>query len=291
MLCWINGNTSAREIVAYLGRLDENDSNAGCEDNDDENAERLDEAMNEIERRESACASGYPFALTQEGTVLQYPILKPEETQKVVYLYLLLSTRLNMKDNRNHAGIDGTNLLEPLSAHVLKNYLGRDKAQSLVFGTSGEGSFEDKVNKLCHNLREGSRFQSLDNAPVKAKDAKLDAVAWVPFADRLPSQLIIFGQCKTGTTWRDTTSQLQPEQFIKKWVREPFLVNPTRVFCVSEAINRSIWKSSSVEAGIVFDRCRLVENCIGLPEETFSSIRTWTLEAKKTVTTSLDKTR
>ena len=200
MLCWINGNTSAREIVAYLGRLDENDSNAGCEDNDDENAERLDEAMNEIERRESACASGYPFALTQEGTVLQYPILKPEETQKVVYLYLLLSTRLNMKDNRNHAGIDGTNLLEPLSAHVLKNYLGRDKAQSLVFGTSGEGSFEDKVNKLCHNLREGSRFQSLDNAPVKAKDAKLDAVAWVPFADRLPSQLIIFGQCKTGTT-------------------------------------------------------------------------------------------
>ncbi len=242
--------------------------------------------MNEIERRESACASGYPFALTQEGTVLQYPILKPEETQKVVYLYLLLSTRLNMKDNRNHAGIDGTNLLEPLSAHVLKNYLGRDKAQSLVFGTSGEGSFEDKVNKLCHNLREGSRFQSLDNAPVKAKDAKLDAVAWVPFADRLPSQLIIFGQCKTGTTWRETTSQLQPEQFIKNWIHEPFLVNPTRAFCVSEAIDRSVWKSNSVVAGIVFDRCRLVEYCVGLPKKTLSSIRAWTLEAKKTVTIS-----
>lgn len=239
--------------------------------------------MNEIERRENACASGYPFELKLEGTVLQCSILEPKEAQQIVYLYLLLSTRLNMKDNRTHAGIDGTSLMEHLSAYALKNYLGRDKAESFVFGTSSEGRFENKVNKLCRNLGEGSGYRSLDKGPVKAKDGKLDTVAWIPFADRLPSQLIIFGQCKTGTTWRDTTSELQPKEFIKKWVREPFLVDPMRVFCVSEAVNRSIWKSNSVEAGIVFDRCRLVENCIELPEETLSNIRTWTLEAKKTV--------
>jgi len=277
----MNGKTSEREIVAYLGRLDENDGDVGCEDDDDENADRLDEVMNEIERREYACASGYPFVLRQEATVLRYVASDLEES--IVYLYLLLSTRLNMKENKIHAGIDGTNLLEPLSAHVLKNYLGRDKAQSLVFGTSGEGNFEDKVNKLCQTLSEGSGFRSLDGKTPTEKDGKLDAVAWIPFADRLPSQLIIFGQCKTGTTWRETTSQLQPAEFIKKWIGEPFLTNPTRAFCVSEAVDRSIWKSNSVDAGIVFDRCRLVEYCVGLPEKTLSSIRTWTLEAQKTV--------
>lgn len=241
--------------------------------------------MNEIERRKNACASGYPFALISEGTVLQCPAPEPKSTQQVVYLYLLLSTRLNMKNDRNHGGIDGAFLLEHLSACALKYYLGPDKARSFVFGTSNENGFENKVNKLCKGLGEGSAFRNLDGdgTPVKAKDAKLDTVAWIPFADQLPSQLIMFAQCKTGTTWRDETSELQPDQFIKKWVREPFLVNPIRVFCVSEAVNRSIWKSSSVEAGIVFDRCRLVENCIDLPEEISSNIRAWTSEAKKTI--------
>ena len=167
LLGWTNGKTSAREIAAYLGRIDENDGNAGCEN--DENAERLDEVMNEIEHRGSACASGYPFFLESQVTVLQYPVPKPEKTQQVVYLYLLLSTRLNMKDNRNHAGIDGTSLLELLSAHALKNYLGRDKVRSFVFGTSSEDNFENKVKELCSNLGEGSGFRSLDNAPQAVK--------------------------------------------------------------------------------------------------------------------------
>lgn len=239
--------------------------------------------MNEIDRRESACASGYPFALNQQGTALRCSVLEPEETQSVVYLYLLLSNRLNMKKNRTHAGIDGTKLLENLSAHALKTYLGPDKAQCLVFGTARKGSFKNKINELCDRLGEGSGFRNRDKKPVRKKDGLLDIVAWIPFADRRPGQLILFGQCKTGTTWENSTSQLQPEGFISKWMLEPFLVNPTRVFCLSEALDNSDWKNTNTDAGIVFDRCRLVENCIGLPEETLSSIRTWTLEAKETI--------
>ena len=283
LLCWTKGSTSAREIVAYLGRLGENDSNEGCHDEDDENAERLDEVMNEIDRRESACTSGYPFTLEQQGTVLQGPVLEPEETQSVVYLYLLLSTRLNMKKEKNHAEIDGTNLLEHLSAHALKTYLGQDKAQCFVFGTAKKGNFKNKINELSRMLGEGSGFRNLDKKPVRKKDGLLDAVAWIPFADRRPGQLILFAQCKTGTTWENTTSQLQPEGFVSKWMHEPFLINPTRVFCISEALDNAGWKNTNIDAGIVFDRCRLVENCIGLPEETLSSIRSWTLEAKKTI--------
>lgn len=282
LLCWIRGSTSKSYIVAYLGRIDDNDINSGCDDDEDKNAEVLDEVMNEIERRESACNSGYPFTLDPTGTVLKFDSRKLKKTQSVVYLYLLLSTRLNMKSNRTHASINGTQLLERLSAFVLKSYLGTSKAKSLVFGTSNQGSFQDKVDDLCLKLREGSGFCSLDDAPVQAKDDKLDTVAWVPFVDRLPGQLIVFGQCKTGTSWHDSITQLQPENFIKKWMRKTFLVNPLRAFCVSEAADRARWKGFAVSAGILFDRCRLVEFSDGLSGTTLSDIRNWTLAAKKT---------
>ena len=282
--CWIEGSTSAREIIAYLVRIDDNDTNEGCDDDEDKNTDLLDEVMNEIERRVVACASGYPFTLGAEGTVLKCLTSEAKDTRFIVYLYLLLSTRLNMKDNRKHAGIDGADLLETLSAHALRTYLGPNKAKSFVLGTAKQGKFKDKVEKLCSDLREGSGFRSLDYAPTQAKDDALDIVAWIPFADRLPGQLIVFAQCKTGTNWRDFTSQLQPEGFIKKWVRDgAFLVNPMRAFCISEAVDRSRWNEISISAGTLFDRCRLVECSVELAADTLASIQKWTLEAMKTV--------
>ena len=56
LLAWDKGSISAREIEAYLGRLGENDHNAGCDDNDDENADEIDEVMNELERRAALAA-------------------------------------------------------------------------------------------------------------------------------------------------------------------------------------------------------------------------------------------
>jgi len=283
LLCWARGRTSAREIVAYLGRVDDNDNNIGCHDDDDENADALDEVMNEIERRADACGTGYPFKLGLKVTVLFLEDAAENATRSLTYLYLLLSTRLNMKDNRVHAEVDGANLLESLSAHVLKNYLGGTKAKSLVFGTCQPGTFEEKVNTLCRDLGEGSGFRNLDDTSTHAKDDKLDTVAWIPFSDRLPGQLIIFGQCKTGSNWRDSITQLQPENFIKRWMQKPILVNPIRPFFVSEAADRAKWKGDSLSAGILFDRCRLVDFCDGIPYSTEADIRRWALGAKATL--------
>lgn len=280
LLCWVRGSTSQREIVACLGRIDDNDNNVGCTDDDDENAEILDEVMNEIERRAVACGTGYPFRLEMEGSVLHLKDGAQDATPSIVYLYLLLSTRLNMKDNRVHAEIDGAGLLENLSAHVLKNYLGSARARAIVFGTAQPGTFEEKVNGLCRDLSEGTGFRNLDQAATQANDDKLDAVGWVPFSDRLPGQLIVFAQCKTGSNWRDATSQLQPETFIKRWMQEPILVNPVRAYCIAEAADRARWKGDNVSAGILFDRCRLVDWCDGMPVD---KIKTWALAAKATV--------
>ncbi|MBS1767710.1 MAG: hypothetical protein JST05_09970 [Acidobacteria bacterium] len=281
-LCWDSGGVSKREILAYLGRVDDNENNIGCDDDDDENSDLLDEVMNEIERRAVSCGDGYPFILELEGTVLK--LSKDDQQKGMLYRYLLLCTRLNMKDKRVHDGIDGSLLLEEISAHVLKNYLGGSPARAIVFGTAVAGSFEDKVNNLCQELREGDSFRNLDGSPVSANDDKLDAVAWKPFSDQLAGQLIIFGQCKTGSNWRDETTQLQPDSFIKKWLLEPIVVNPVRAFCVSEAADRSRWKGTCTAAGLLLDRCRLVDFSEGLAQDLLDRITRWTKAAKQTVT-------
>ena len=285
LLSWDRGSASEREIVAALGRLDDNDSDVGCEDDEDENTAFLDEVMNEIERRSQACGTGYPFRLELKGTVLRHDAACADH-RSVLYRYLLLSTRLDMKNCRKHADIDGANLLEDISAHVLQDYLGSARARSIVFGTATRGSFQDKINGLCRDLGEGDGFESLDKASVDANDDKLDAVAWVPFSDRLPGQLIIFGQCKTGSTWEGLATQLQPEAFIKKWMRGTIVVNPVRAFCIAEAADRSRWRGTCTAAGMLLDRCRLVDFCNSLPSRLLTQVTKWTSAAKKTVTFS-----
>lgn len=282
LLSWDRGSASKREVVAALGRLDDNSNNVGCNDDEDEASDLLDEVMNEIERRSLACGSGYPFSLDLKGTVLRHTPASADH-RSVVYRYLLLSTRLDMKRSRKHGGIDGADLLEDISAQVLRNYLGGDRARSLVFGTATRGRFPDKVNQLCSALGEGSGFEALDTGPVDANDDKLDAVAWVPFTDGLPGQLVLFGQCKTGSSWEGLITQLQPETFIKKWMRGTLVVNPIRALCVAEAADRSRWSGTCAAAGLFLDRCRLVDFCNTLQPRLLKQVSKWTAAAKKTV--------
>ncbi len=281
--CWKSGSVSVGQILSYLGRIDDNEDDAGCDDSEDRNADLVEDVMTEIERRERACGSGYPFVLGPHGGFLRCSEPEPEKAQSAVYLYLLLATRLNMTDPRRHLKIDGATLLEPLSAHAIGSYLGRKKAESRVFGTSAKDSFEDKVGELCLALREGSGFQNKSGISVRTRDGKLDVVAWIPFADGQPGQLIVFAQCKTGTNWTDSCSELQPRNFMDKYMERNLVVEPVRAFCVAEAVNRACWEDVGISAGILFDRCRLVEHSSDLPEKPLLEIREWTQEAKKAV--------
>lgn len=293
-LAWKQGRASSREILAAIGRLDDNDHNIGCDDNADELADDLDEVMNEIERRHTACNGAYPFTLERAGTVLENRTSQ-EDPRLTVYYYLLLATRMNMLNNRTHQGIDGTLLMEELGEHVLGNYLGgrlvgdrsRDagcqnfrRAKSMVFGTRNRSRFPDKIRDLCLAVGEGGAFRTLDPAMVDAQDDKLDVVAWVPFSDMKPCQLIIFGQCKTGTSWDGQKTQLQPDSFIKRWMRDPFLLNPIRAFLISEASDRSQWCGDCFYTGLLFDRCRIIDFCSDIEEDLLSRITTWTYAAK-----------
>ena len=134
---------------------------AGCEDDEVKNTDTLTDVFRELDRRSSICGAAYPFAVQSNGEVLQHSTVNPANVGQIVYRYLLLGTRLNMLKQRVHAKHDGTCLFEEFSAAALKAYLGNDKAQSLVFGTSVGGGFGDKVKVLCARLAKGAPIDPL----------------------------------------------------------------------------------------------------------------------------------
>ena len=277
LLCWRDGSTSTTTISEDLGRLDDNDYSAGVPE-DNESDEIIDSAHREIERRKSASRGAYPFAVSNQGYTLTVDAVCDDHKQDI-YKYLLLSTRLNMRDSRVHANIDGANLLEDLSAEVAREYFGH-RAESLVFGTAARGSgFREKVNDLCRRLKEGGGFISQSGSFSNIQDGKLDVVVWKHFCDTLPGKIIGFGQCKTGTDYRDDLAQLQPDSFCKKWFRSPVAVDPIRMFFVSEALPINAWFEIASDGGLLFDRCRIVDFADNLSAELLAKVRTWTSAA------------
>jgi len=287
LLAWRDGSTSTRQIVAFLGREGEVIQSEGADDDaDDENDNTMDEVFAEIEFRQKACKERYPFELDRAGNVLRHT--PADDYVTWLYGYLLLSTRLNMQTDRMHAGIDGTLLLEEVSADGLRQYLGVSRARSMVFGTAAEDrNFESKVTNLCEALGEGYKFRNTHNLPMTAKDDKLDVVAWLPLTDGQGSKLIIFGQCKTGTAWTDKLCALQPDSFIKKWVHTPFSFDPVRAYFVSEAANRSRWSGYAIEGGLFFDRCRIMDCHDHMDPNLFEKLKNWSSSALKAVVSQL----
>ncbi|MFZ4779333.1 MAG: hypothetical protein ACOYM3_28565 [Terrimicrobiaceae bacterium] len=276
---WRYGKCSARAANKAIDQVDDNFENDGCDDNSDETSKNLEEVFIELERRVNACGGGYPFRLDNAGSVLTH-LGMDADPRHAIYHYLLLSTRLDMKNNREHAKIDGADLLEHLGAHVMRNYLGINRAKSEVFGTSRDGGFSEKVDALCRSIGEGGGFSHNDTGRVYAKDAKLDVVSWIPFSDGHPGKLIVFTQCKTGSTWRDRLGDLNPEAFLKTWTQHRCTaLNPIRAFCVSEATNQSRWTEISTQAGIFLDRCRIVDFAHDIDPRLLKILRRWTKKA------------
>jgi hypothetical protein len=154
-----------------------------------------------------------------------------------------------------------------------------------LFGTAQKERFEEKVNELCRELGEGVEFENKMNVSAnQIKDDRLDVVVWKSFADRKESKLIGFGQCKTGTSWRSDNSltQLRPENFCQKWFRRMPAHTPARLFFVADTFNLDTWYNDASDAGIVFDRFRLMDY---LPDNeefqrvVYEDLVHWTAEA------------
>ena len=54
-----------------------------------------------------------------------------------------------------------------------------------------------------------------------------------------------------------------------------------RMFFIAEAISRLGWDSVSSKAGLLFDRCRIVDFCDGISEDVLEKVKAWTEAAAK----------
>ncbi len=274
---WQRSSISVTDLYGLLGRIDENDYSNGVTEEEDLPKE-IAAVFHEMERRSASCGNGYPFTMDERGYVLRAR-RDVGYIKYITYKYLLLATRLNMRDNRVHGGVDGALVFEELSAEVGRNYLGQ-RAKSFVFGTAGSiGNFADRVNRLCQQLGEGGEFVGRNTVPPTDRDGKLDVVAWKPFSDRRVGKLTLFGQCKTGTDYRDTLTQLQPDAFGRKWFRDQPAVTPVRAFFVTEALLRDRWHNLAVDSGLLFDRCRIIDFCGEISSNIMDKVETWTAAA------------
>lgn len=270
------------------------------EDEDDEIHHSVTEAFKELEARLHNCGPDdgrYPFSLDSRGDVLRFRGLGKRNIG-LNYLYLLLATRLNMANDRIHADLNGTVLFEQLSMEVAVRYLGgpAPTVAAVVFGTARFGDaeddeeldrskFEDVLTALCKEMGEGHGFKANPDTRLRAKDDKLDVVAWRRFADMRPGKLILFGQCKTGTSWERSLRDLQPQGFCTKWMVKSPPVIPGRLFFVADRLPVANWTNRCTDAGIIFDRCRITEHIASsnqpLPRSLSNSIHKWARAAAK----------
>jgi hypothetical protein len=271
-LALIKNQISIHDIFKEIELISDEIEVDGIIDETDEINVKEEEVIAEIENRINLCQGKYPFELSLVGHSFKF-IEQLSCQGHVLYIYLLLSTRLNMQTDRVHSGIDGTKLFENLSAIIVQSYFGI-KSKSFVFGTGISGGFEIKLKDLISKIGEGGTPKSYSSA--RPKDDKLDIVIWNNFYDKKRSKLIVFGQCKTGTDWIENSPELDADNFCKTWFSSYPLVNPIKIFVCSNYFPRDKWDHKGYAYGIIFDRFRLID-CLQelLPEPIFNETKKW----------------
>lgn len=245
---------SMRDILVAVSVGVDEELQSGIEADDDAISERLQDAWCELERRVSACAGCYPFSIDENGIRFTANWGDRQST----YIFMLLATRLNMKTRKVFAMIDGTKLFEELCATVATAYFGAN-AQSLVFGTAVAGGFTTKVADLVTKLGEGGGFKNPNPSHVTKNDDGIDVVVWRNFADKRRGKLIGFGQCKTGTEWRDEIHKLKPRDFCDNWFVESPLHAPIAMIFLCDTLNWYLSFHSDLRGYLVFNRFRIAE--------------------------------
>lgn len=199
---------------------------------------------------------------------LAFRIESPEPPEP--YLACLLFSLYGMNNRRNDP-----KLFERLIALCIKEYLG---GKSYVFGWPPQddvpANIESRVKEVCSVTKE-----KFGEAPQhRYKDRGVDVISWKPFFENTPehrsNQIVILSQCAIGSDWRNKTSQI-PLRAWGEYIH--WATQPITAFAVPTVIHEDLWHDISTEAGLLFDRIRIV-NYMPLPfpdADLFDAISNW----------------
>lgn len=250
----------------------------GTEDDTDKFINKVDEIATEVKNRILHTRNQYPFELLNQDYTLSF--IKNDSLFCWIYRFLLLSTRLNMTNYKIQNGLDGTQLFESLSAEITLSFFGENSNVDIL-GTSNAdvGGFREKLSHISKRMGEGGQIQR--NEGFQPQDDNVDVIAWKGFSDKKASQIVAFGQCKTGTSWQNRLSELNVDAFCKTWFSQQPVLTPTRMFFCAQYFPKEIWRQRANEAGLVFDRFRIIDY---LPKKIDKSlldnIKSWSSSAE-----------
>jgi hypothetical protein len=275
---------SLNNLRATLHRETESDPATDAE-LDIEEESQLDFAIDEIRYRIATCGpTRYPFGFSGESDrVLIYKADRPEQ-MRLLYIFLLLVTRMNMNIRRTFNDVDGPLLFEEVCEAALKG-VWSNRTKTHRFGTSsGQGNFPNKLKSFFDDLEEFP-LRSDREIPNHGGDDGLDIAVWTSFtwapseqSNAPRGKLILLAQCKTGTSWEVADLQrLQPDSFFGKWMAPEPCGQTVRAFLASARVDRNKWEDHHRDGGLIFDRCRIFDyTAENLPESVFSKVRIWT---------------
>jgi hypothetical protein len=213
-------------------------------------------------------ATSYP--LETQGTRFQ---VKQRWNQRVAYSYQLLLTILRDTGLSQNASIwpKLAKRFEQLSELAAREYL-HGSTMNIGFprSTPIPTGFERCLDHLSNQLGENPiKPEHIAYSAPTWKDGGADVVAWVPFEDRQPSQVILLVACAAGRDWKEKILELD----LKYWSKIiDWHVPPLQAFSIPFVFGRDhAWRGLSTQAGVIFDRLRiasLVESSMETTEKT-----------------------
>ena len=214
----------------------------------------IEDITSEINRR-GQLAKSYPLAT--QGTRF---FVKRKWDRSVAYSFQLLLTFLW------ESGLSSNSKLWPrlskqferLSELAVQEYL---HGLSLNIGSPRIApiprGFADCVDHISKTAREHPvRLEHLAYSVPRTKDRGADVVAWIPFEDSTPGQVVLLVNCAGGKNWKKKLHELD----LKYWHKiVDWHVSPLQGFSIPFVFQRDekTWRGLSTDVGIVFDRMRI----------------------------------
>lgn len=218
----------------------------------------------EIERRTQFMGSAYPFTVSG-GTIKYTPQKHP------VYEFLL--SICNAATLTTGEFVQLPRLFERLSARLVAAYFGSN-TRFIHTGAPRDpeigSSFRNAMQTVAKQTGEWTwgPDEGLPNEPWQG-DAGCDFIVWPKPPDgRKIGQLFLLGQCACGNDWSTKFYDLTVSN-LRKWFNPLSTVDPVRCFTTPHHVTDAMLEDASRQAGVIFDRARLVSICKDLPDTDF----------------------
>ena len=219
---------------------------------------QVEDACTELRQRADWLEDRYPLALDSQAVWL-----RDDSKRQEVYRFLVLLRARQLypralEDDGKAAGL----LFEDFVKHALGAYVGSPPEHRLRFGVAGGNRGDRLPHSLPEAVDEVSQrlYEERGEVPKNAKDDfKADVLAWRPFGDKRPGQLVIIGQATISP------GDWMTKEPAKKWTDGRlirFVARPVTAVAFAETL--SLTPADTLRglavtfSSIPFDRLRLL---------------------------------